>query len=83
MRLEHEDSFENLNVKDQAKNLKIAVDQIEETYRIETAHVTWMTKGRSPEDLKRAENLKNVHLKFITDCKEIIIAQARKMALVK
>ena len=71
-RLENEDSFENLNVKDQVKRLKSAVDQIEEAYRIETAHVTWMTKGRSPADLQYKKNLKNAHIKCITDCKEII-----------
>ena len=77
-RIENEDSFVNLYAKDQARHLKIAVEQIDEAYNIATRGMRdW--GGSTPFDLKYREDIINVHIKYITNCKE----QPQRMALVK
>ena len=77
-RIENEDSFENLNAKDQVRRLNIAVDQLSEAYEIAVRGGPWIRKcgAITPFCKKYEEDIKNAHIKCIKDCKE----QGKKMA---
>ena len=82
-RIVNEDSFVNLNAKDQVRQLKIAINQLTEAYEaaVEEGGGSWLRKcgAKTPFCKKYEEDIIKAHIKCITNCKE----QPQKMALVR
>ena len=80
-RIENEDSFVNLNAKDQVRQLKVAINQLTEVYEINVRSGPWLRKcgAITPFCNKYEEDIIKAHIKCITNCKE----QPQKMALVR